>query len=78
MTDHSSVVGANQESLFTAPDFVAIVTVHGCSNGIISFTAALESGYRYVTPDLDVVSGGTSVLDFYGHSARITVTSVDG
>ena len=74
--DRRVEVSIGQEASFDAPNFQAKLTVHGISNGLIHYTAALESGYRYVTPDLEIENGKTSVLEFYGTSSHITATQI--
>ena len=74
--DRSVEVPAGQEVPLKAANFQARLTVHGASKGVIQYTAALESGYRYVTPDMEIPNGKTSVLEFYGTSLHITATQV--
>jgi hypothetical protein len=77
VSDECREVGIDQEVSFHAPDFLAKITIRNVVGETIGFTADLESGYRYVTPDLETENGKMSTLEFYGTTAGITVTSKD-
>ncbi len=69
-----AIVNAGESVEIGLEDFVAKITVHGESEDKVAVSVNLESGLRYITPDLMAANGEQTVIEFCGRVLLFTVT----